>query len=99
MITDARINEIAVALGTDEEQIKAMFNLSAVEAVAQFKAKGYDFTIEELEAFATHLRNMLTQNDELDENALDNVSGGSVTACIFLCGVLGGMIIAKKNPW
>lgn len=99
MITETRINEIATAMGTNEEQIKAMFELSVEEAYNQFKAKGYDFTIEELEAFTAHLKNMMVQNEELDESALDNVAGGSVTACVFLVGVLGGMIIAKKNPW
>ena len=99
MINEARINEIAIAMGTNEEQIKAMFELSAEEAAAQFQAKGYDFTAEELEAFAANLKSMVSQSEELDENALDNVSGGSVTACVFLVGVLAGMIIAKKNPW
>ena len=84
MITETRINEIATALGTDEEQIKEMFSLTAEEAVAQFKSKGYDFTAEELDEFAAHLKNMLSQNEELDENALDSVAGGSVTAWVFL---------------
>lgn len=99
MISEARINEIAGAFGTNEEQVKELFNLPVEEAVAQFKAKGYDFSVEELEAFAEHLKGMVAQGEELDEDALTNVSGGSVTACVFLIGVLGGMIIARRNPW
>lgn len=99
MISEARINEIVGAFGTDEAQIKALFDLPVEEAVAQFKAKGYDFTAEELEAFAEHLKTVVTNSEELDENALANVSGGSISAAIFLVGVLGGMIIARRNPW
>lgn len=99
MINEARINEIAAAMGNDADQIKELFELTAQEAAAKFQAKGYDFTAEELEAFAANLKTMVAQSEELDEGALDNVAGGSVAACVFLVGVLGGMILAKKDPW
>lgn len=66
----------------------ALLDMEASEAVAKINADGFDFTIEELNEFAEMVKKAASAGDELDENSLDNVSGGAVVAAAAAAFVL-----------
>ncbi len=99
MIAESRINEIALAMGTDENRIKALVELSPEEAAAELNKQGYNFTTEEIIDFGAYIVNTTKAKDEVDEEMLEQVSGGSVTAAVFVAGVIIGMVANKKGWW
>lgn len=98
-MNEKRINEIISAMGTDEDQIKALLELSPEEAAAKFKAQGFEVSADELVDFGKYCAEHVDQSGEINETQLENVSGGSIMGAAFLVGVIGGMILARKNPW
>ena len=98
-MTEARINEIISAIGTNEARIKTLVEMSPEEASAKLHSEGFDISAEELIEFGRYCAEHGTQDIEMDEEQLENVSGGSVTAAVLLIGVLAGMMLARKNPW
>lgn len=78
---EERIN----ALLADEAFVAKMEQAESVEAVAAlFQAEGVEVTAEEIGEYLGKIE------DELDENALDDVAGGAAALII-----AGGMVIAK----
>ena len=73
-----RIEQLAQVLAANEALARELFSLSAEDAAAKLGEQGYDFTADELKTFGDRLA-ALTGNAEmeLDENTLDEVSGGS----------------------
>ena len=73
-----RIEQLAQVLAANEALARELFSLNAEDAAAKLGEQGYDFTAEELKTFGDRLA-ALTGNAEaeLDENTLDEVSGGS----------------------
>lgn len=98
MISEARVNAIAAAMSADETKVAALLDMSPEAAAAEFKAQGYDFTAEELVAFAKYIQDN-AGNGEIDEDQLDQVAGGSVATAVFVGGVIVGMVLNKKNVW
>ena len=68
--------EALAELLKDEAAAKAVMGSSPEEAQANLKAKGLDFTVEELEQLAAYTLSSAQDKNELDESALDDVSGG-----------------------
>ena len=97
MLNEAKINEIAAAMGTDEAKIKAYVEMTPEDAAAEFSKMGYDITANDLVEFGEYITNKAAEG-EINEADLDQVSGGSVTGAVFLIGVLVGMT-AAKNGW
>lgn len=73
-----RLEQIAQILAADEDYARELLSVSAEAAAAKLGEQGYDFTADELKAFAEKLAALSdTAERELDENALDDVTGGS----------------------
>lgn len=97
MLSEARMNEIVTAMGTDEDEIKKLIEMTPEAAAAEFAAKGYNFTAEELVEFGDSLMASVS-NGEINEDDLDKVAGGSVVGAVFLVGVIIGMT-ANERGW
>lgn len=73
-----RLEQLAQVLAADEAAAERLFAMSAEAAAAKLGEQGYDFTADELRLFAEKLTVLTdTAEAELDEEALDEVSGGS----------------------
>ena len=78
-MTEARSNQIADVLLSNQEYGEHKLSLSLEEAVAEFEKEGYDFTAEELTEFRQGLVALFEaqkNGGELDEEMLSKVSGG-----------------------
>lgn len=102
MLTNERAELIGNYLTADKERAAALLALSPEEAVAKINAEGHDFTADEIEEFGKNLK-AAAQADELDENALEDVSGGLATAAatVYLaCVTIGvGLGTAAASKW
>lgn len=79
-LTVERAKALSDYLVSDNERAKRLVELSADEAVKHINADGHDYTIEELKEFgevANKAAEVLTENDEMSEEQLGEVSGGS----------------------
>lgn len=86
-MTEARINEIAAAIGTDEEKIREITGKSLDEALEYFHANDYDFTKDELAEFAKTVEEM-SKSGELSEKELEGAAGGCAFTLACIAGVL-----------
>ena len=85
-MNDERVQKLTDYLISDKERMLKLFELDAEEAVAQINAEGYDFTVEELKAFAEAIESMSKKNEgELDVDDLENVAGGVLTCATVTC--------------
>lgn len=104
MLTNERAELIAKYLTADKERAQALLELSPEEAAAKINADGHDFTADEIQEFGKNLQ-AVVQSDELDENALEDVSGGVVisaaAAGVYLTCVSIGVTlgIAAGSNW
>lgn len=73
---DTKLQEELKKAGTDEK---------AVIGIA--KARGYDFSLEELKAYAEQ------KKGELSEEQLDKVAGGSTTVAVENVFVVGSVVL------
>ena len=94
-MTNERIEAITKALTADEAQISNLFAMEPAEAAAKLAENGYNFTADELAEYGKLLdqakKDAEGANGELDENALENVSGGAVgLVTVALAGVAVG---------
>ena len=76
--------EALAELLKDEETAKAVFGKSPEEAQVNLKARGLDFTVEELKELAE--KAVTSADGELDENNLDDVVGGIVITAAVAVG-------------
>lgn len=76
VITNERIEMIAATLIEDADFANELFAMNAEDAAAALAAKGFAVSAEELAAFAVDLQAYLETNEELDEDALEDVNGG-----------------------
>lgn len=101
-LTVERAEKLAAYLKADESR-KALLELSAEDAAVKINADGNDFTVDELTEFGEELKKVALQAEsgELDADALDNVSGGSITAGVAIALFMGGYTIGKDvaNRW
>ena len=85
-----------VELLQDEETAKELFNMSIEEAQAELAKKGLDFTTEELEAFAKGVKDAeVDGSDELNEDQLANVAGGSYKSDCYNAGKRAGKVLRQ----
>ena len=96
MLTQARADVLSEFLTSDQERTKKLLALNASEALVQINGLGYDFTLDEIHEFGKVLQASVTQDVELDAEALDEVAGGLViTTAAVIAGALfvGGGVI------
>ena len=104
MLTNERAEQIANYLTADKERAQALLVLSPEEAATKINASGYDFTADEIQEFGQNLK-AVAKGGELDENDLDDVSGGVVisaaAAGVYLTCVSIGVTlgIAAGSNW
>lgn len=105
MLTNERVELLGKFLTDDKERAIKLVAMAPEEAVAQINAAGYDFTVAEIEEFGKNLKKFAGQQGELNEEDLNDVSGGIVisatAAGVYLnCVVLGiGLGAAAANNW
>ena len=106
MLTNERAEQIASYLMNNKEYAEELLQLSPEEAVKKMNEEGNDFTAEEIIEFGENLKTASVKNEELDENALEDVSGGSISivaagVCLtcFSAGYLAGKDAANNWKW
>ena len=57
-----------------------------------FAAEGVELSLEEVKAVGQKLNEALGESDELDEEALDNVAGGSAIVATVVVGIVTGIV-------
>lgn len=65
----------------DENTAKKLMNMPVEDVQKELAAKGLEFSVEELTAFAQGLSDSQSTKDELSEADLVNVAGGSRQDC------------------
>lgn len=104
-LTTERAEAISTYLTDDKERAEILLGLSPEEATARINSAGYDFTVEEIEAFGEQLRAVCAQEGELDIDEMEQVSGGialsTLVGAAFAVKVAYdvGRIIGKNAPW
>lgn len=88
----------------DEETAKSVLGSSPEEAQTNLQAKGLDFSLEELKKMAESALASTDSKGELNEDTLDNVSGGIIRSAIMpalspaiLRMMVGSAIIWRKK--
>ena len=78
-VNNEKLEALAAYLSENEVKGEELLSLPAAEACAKINAEGYDFTAEDLVAFAEIAEKIAAQQEgELDESDLDNVAGGAI---------------------
>jgi hypothetical protein len=87
-LTNERAEMLANYFNENKEERLGLFDVEAANAVEQMNADGCDVTLEEFQEFAEEVEAAAANgaDSELDENSLDNVSGG-VAAIPVIIGV------------
>ena len=74
-----KLGALAIYLDENPERAKYLITLPVEEAVVKINADGFDFSCDELRAYAEELDKLLPNQDgELDIEGLENVTGGGV---------------------
>ncbi|MCL1918662.1 MAG: hypothetical protein FWG14_10165 [Peptococcaceae bacterium] len=98
MLTQERAEKLSEILNADPEQAKALLALEPAEALSQINALGNDFTLEEVNEFGKALK----AQGELDDDALDDVSGGIAPliagAIVAGCSLIS-FNLSRNAPW
>ena len=77
MLTQDKTAQIAEYLNADESRAEALLNMTGADAAASLQADGIEVTAEDLREFADSFQAQAPQQSgELDEDALESVSGG-----------------------
>lgn len=93
MITKEKAIAISEFFNADEERAKKLFELEPADAAAKMTADGCAVTADELIEIQAEIKKMATTGTELDEAALENVSGGIAPLIIGGGIVVGGFIV------
>lgn len=86
MMNTERAEALTNYLTTDADKAKALLAMEPAEALAEINAAGYDFTMDELNEYASAFKAAFTEG-ELDVDALDNVAGGIVLTTGMVVGL------------
>ena len=90
---DEKIKELV----NREDFMEKMLACEEPEQVqALFAAEGVELTIDDVKAIGATLDASISEGDELDEDSLDNVAGGSLLASV---GVAIGVAVVEAIPW
>ncbi len=98
-MTSERLEEMANILIKDQNVARELLTKSPEEALAWFKAQGFDCTMDDVMAFAEKINVLIAakENGELGEADLENVAGGG-SGWIFAAGVIVGVAMCCA-PW
>lgn len=111
MLSKERAEKLAQYLTADIERAKKLLDMSPEDVVAQMKAEGYDFTVEEVMEFGEQLKHVPTasvKDGELSEEALSEVAGGvfviddailGAGIALFCAGLTFGYTVARDRGW
>ena len=87
----------------DEETAKSLLEKSPEEVSAYMKTQGYEYSVEEIKAIGAELKAMADKQaeGELDEDALEDVAGGSVALAMAVGIALTAAYLywRNKNQW
>lgn len=76
-LTNERAEMLINYINENQEERLELFELDANEAIEKINADGLDVTTEEFEEFAEAIEQAIANSsEEMDENSLDDVSGG-----------------------
>lgn len=76
-LTNEKAEMLANYFNENTEERIELFGIEAANAVEQMNADGCDVTLEEFQEFAEAVEELANRSEgELDENSLDDVSGG-----------------------
>ncbi len=110
ILTNERSEELSAYLTADIERAKSLIELTPEEAAKKINADGFDFTVEEIMEFGEQLQKFAasqTEDGELSEDALSEVSGGIVISAgvlaagvaLFTAGLKLGYDVARDRGW
>ena len=88
-LTEERAELLVNYLGEDTDRTENLLQMTPEEAVEAINADGYDFTPEELKEFCETVQKTVALRNsggELDDEALDSVSGGGFRLYIDFLG-------------
>lgn len=99
MLTQERADILTNYLSADVNKTEALLGMEPADALAEINAAGYDFTVEELNAYAQALK-FAKAGGELNTEELENVAGGFGLVAAGLC-IVGGIVvgIAVNAKW
>lgn len=100
-LTNERAEMLANYLTADKDRAEELLKLSPEEALEKINADGNDFTAGEISEFGDELADMVAKinsGEELDVDALEQVSGGGPVGTI-VAGVAVGFAIGCAVIW
>lgn len=108
-ITNERATILSEFLTTDIPRARILLTMPPENAVEEINSYGFDFTLDEINAFgiemATAVKNGITK-DELNEESLSDVAGGAIgvltaAACVAAAklGYEIGKDLVAKHGW
>jgi lactobin A/cerein 7B family class IIb bacteriocin len=95
MMLQERAQKLTDYLVADPERAQKLFEMDPEEALKVINGAGNDFTVEELEEYCDAFKNAVqtmkdtTDDSQLDESELENVSGGIVLTTTMVIGLVG----------
>lgn len=91
-ITIERAEKIAQYMNANEKRAKELYSMPVNNACAKINADGFDFTADELVAFAEVMEQASgMMQEELSEDALEHVSGGIVFTAVGITAAVWGL--------
>lgn len=97
-MNDPRMEKMQVVM-QDKQYVKELMALESIEDIKdKFACAGIDFTTEEIEELvAAVVASTASEDGELSENTLDNVTGGSILGMAIFIGLTAvGVYIGWK---
>lgn len=104
MLTQERADLLTKYLEEDQDRAKNVLSLEVEAAAKEINRSGYDFSVDELTEYGNALK-LATAQGELNEDDLENVSGGvvvTVSVGIMAACIAGGFVagfVTSKNIW
>lgn len=96
MLTQEKANVLSDYLAKDEARASEIIAMDTADAVKALGADGIEITAEELAEYASAVEEAKAQSGELNEDALENVSGGCLGLAI---GVGVGVAVVAYKTW
>lgn len=96
-MTDERMQLLAEYLSNDPERMERLLAMNTVNAMEAINADGYDFTVDELTAFADQVEMIskkVSKDGELNEEDLNEVSGGILMSTVIAGATALGITVA-----
>ncbi len=88
MLTQERADKLTGYLTSDPEHAKELLAMEPEDALKEINGAGYDFTLDELNDYCKAFK-LAVSEGELEEEALEDVSGGIVLTGLMVAGLIG----------